>query len=81
MPATRSLPFIELAPYFSVHPADPVSRNVLGADRLAFQVAAAASESLCLHLALHGIGASGPFRLPLWQLTQMRQFGGHEQAG
>ena len=80
MPATRSLPFIELAPCFPVHPADPVSRNVLGADRLAFQVAAAAAESLRLHLALHGVGASGPFRLPLRQLTQVRQFGSHEQA-
>ena len=63
-----------------MHPADPVSRNVLWAYRFAFEVAAAASETLRLHLALHGVGASGPFRLTLWELTSMGQFGGYEQA-
>ena len=63
-----------------MHPADPVGGNLLGTDRLAFEVAAAAAEALRFHLALHRIGAAGPFRLPLRQLTQVRQFGGHEQA-
>ena len=66
---------------FPVHPADPVGGNLLGTDRLAFEVAAAAAEALGLHLALHGFGAAGPFQLPLRQLPQVRQLGGHEQAG
>ena len=67
-----------LVPLFPVHPADPVCGNLLGTDRLAFEVAAAAAEALRLHLALHRVGTAGPFRLPLRQLTQMRQFGSHE---
>ena len=63
-----------------MHPADPVGGNLLRTDRLAFEVAAAAAEALGLHLALHGVGAAGPFRLPLRQLPQVRQLGGHEQA-
>ena len=63
-----------------VHPANPVGRNLLGADRLAFEVAAAAAEALGHHLALHGVGTAGPFRLSLRQLPQVRQLGGHEQA-
>ena len=65
---------------FPVHPADPVRGNLLRTDRLAFEVAAAADEALCFHLALHGVGAAGPFRLPLRQLPQVRQLCGHEQA-
>ena len=65
---------------FPVHPADPVCGNLLGTDRFAFEVAAATAEALGLHPALHGVCAAGPFRLPLRQLPQVRQLGGHEQA-
>jgi hypothetical protein len=39
-----------------VHPADPVCGNLLGTDRLAFEVAAAAAEALLLHLAPDFLG-------------------------
>ena len=57
--------FAQSASAFPVHPADPVCGNLSGTDRLAFEVAAAAAEALGLHLALHGVGAAGPFWLPL----------------
>ena len=47
---------------FPVHPADPVGGNLLGADRLAFEVAAAAAEALGLHLALQGVCGRCLFR-------------------
>ena len=56
-----------------MHPADPVCGNLLGTDRIAFEVASPAAEALGLYLALHGVGATGPFRLPLRQLPQVRQ--------
>ena len=64
-----------------MHPADPVGGDLLGADRLAFEVAAAAAESFRAHLLLQGPGAAGPFRLSLGQLRQVGLLGGDEQAG
>ena len=63
-----------------MHPADPVRGNLLRTHRLAFEVAAAAAETLGRHLALHGVGTACSFRLPLRQLTEVRQLGGHEKA-
>ena len=64
-----------------MHPADPVSRDLLGADRLTLQVAAATAEPFGFHLRLHRGGAAGPFRLALGQLGQVGQLGGHKQTG
>ena len=66
---------------FREHPADPVGGDLLGADGFALQVAATATKALGRHGRLHGAGAAGPFGLPLGQLGQVSQLGGHKQTG
>ena len=64
-----------------MHPADPVGRDLLRADRLTFQIAAAAAKAFSTHLFLHGPRTAAPFRLPLGKLSQVGQLGCDKQAG
>ena len=53
----------------------------MGADRFAFEMAAATAKTFLLQALLHGSGSLRSFRLSLRQLPEVGEFCGHKQAG
>ena len=59
---------------FPSHTGNMGDRNRFGTNCLAFRVIRAVSEKLLIHLENHVQSPSIPFRLSLWQQSQLRDF-------